>query len=337
MSKSLNTEILTLMDKNAKLFVKASMYYLLAGLFFGSHLSIFEHAREQIRFVHVHAMLLGFMMMMVNGVAYHILPRFNARPLPYPALVPVHFWMANAGLWGMASMYVLGGYWTAGAPRVLFGVFSVVEATALVMFAVNILGVLKEEPEVKPEIVIATAPAREEKAVAAQPIGEPVKVSPSMKIAEILEKWPHLEETFNEVGLSNVANPAVRGTVAKMVTLEMAAKKGGVSLFELIAALEGKKLVNASSAKEAPAHPEGFLPIGSQIKRGEKAVAKTQIGNLLEVYPETKVVFETNYGAACFTCPGQKTETVEQTAMMHNMPVEKILEEINSIIEGCKS
>ncbi|MBI5814091.1 MAG: DUF1858 domain-containing protein [Nitrospinae bacterium] len=315
------------MDKSAKLFIKASLYYIAAGVFLGAHLSFFEHAREQLRFVHVHVMLLGFMAMMIYGVAYHILPRFNARPVPYPSLIPVQFWMANIGLWGMAAFYILGAYWSEGPLRLFFGLFSAVEAGAILIFVVNILGVLKEEPEAQTVVTLEVPPAPQE------PPAEPVKVAPSMKIAEILDKWPHLEEVFFAEGLHSVANPAVRGTVARMVTLEMAAKKAGRSLFELIAALEGKKLVSGSGAPAAPAHPEGFLPMGAQIKRGEMATLKTQIGNLLEVYPETKIIFEKNYGAACFTCPGQKTETVEQTAMMHNMPGETILGEINRVIK----
>ena len=70
------------------------------------------------------------------------------------------------------------------------------------------------------------------------------------------------------------------------------------------------------------------------FKRGDAPTLKTLIGELLEVYPEARPVIERHYGSSCFTCPGQATETVEQTAGMHGMPPQKILDEINAIIKN---
>lgn len=327
------------MDRYTKLFIKASLIYLGLGVFFGTHLAIFEHGRLEIRFVHVHVMLLGFMAMLIYGVAYHILPRFNAKPVTYPGLIPVHFWLANIGIVGLSAFYILGGFWEAGVLRVFFGLFGIMEAVAIAIFILNLFPVVMDDKPKEP--AKAPAPEPEAQPPAASSVGArqapsstPVKVSPAMKIAEILEQWPHLEEVFYEHGLENVANPAARSTVGKVITLAMAAKKAGKNLFELIAALEGKTLLSAkgdnggsSSSKPAPS-PAGEAAFG----RGDMATAKTMVGRLIEVYPETKVVFEKHYGASCFTCPGQKTESVEQTAQMHNMPPQAILDEINGII-----
>jgi hypothetical protein len=53
------------------------------------------------------------------------------------------------------------------------------------------------------------------------------------------------------------------------------------------------------------------------------------LGVILMVYPGTKKVFKKYYGAACFSCPGQATESVRQSAMMHNVDEKKILAELN--------
>jgi hypothetical protein len=324
------------MDKYTKLFVKASLIYLGVGVFLGTHLSIFEHGRAEIRFVHVHVMLLGFVAMLIYGVAYHILPRFNAKPVTYPGLIPFHFWLANIGVVGLSVFYILGGFWESGAPRVFFGLFGVVEAVAIAIFIINLFPVVMEEKPMKPAPVPATQSAQDPDRGPdnAAPATAPVKVSPAMKISEILEQWPHLEEVFYEHGLESVANPSARSTVGKMITLAMAARKAGKNLFELIAALEGKTLLTgkgdngADAAVKPSASPFG----GPPFDRGEIATAKTMVGRLIEVYPETKVVFEKHYGASCFTCPGQKTESVEQTAQMHSMAPQAILDEINEII-----
>jgi hypothetical protein len=323
------------MDRYTKLFIKASLIYLGLGVFLGTHLAVFEHARAEIRFVHVHVMLLGFMAMLIYGVAYHILPRFNAKPVTYPALIPFHFWLANIGVVGLSVFYILGGFWESGAPRVFFGLFGVVEAVAIAIFIINLFPVVMEDKPVKPAKAPAPEPATQAEAnVQQSPASAPVKVSPAMKIAEILEQWPHLEDVFYEQGLESVANPAARSTVGKMITLAMAAKKANKNLFELIAALEGKTLLSTKGDNDSSVPPKSSAVSAgvAPFDRGDMATAKTMVGRLIEVYPETKVVFEKHYGASCFTCPGQKTESVEQTAQMHNMPPQAILDEINGII-----
>jgi hypothetical protein len=53
------------------------------------------------------------------------------------------------------------------------------------------------------------------------------------------------------------------------------------------------------------------------------------IGEVLKAHPATETVFRKYYGAACFSCPGQATETVRQSAMMHNAQEPELLRELN--------
>ena len=324
------------MDKYGKLFAKASLAYLGLGAFLGLHLAFADHGHAQIRFIHVHFMLIGFVGMMIFAVGYHILPRFNAKAVPYPALIPVHFWLANAGLIGLAALYAAGAFFGGGPLRMAFGLFGLMEAAGMAMFIVNVWSVLTEEKEKAAPFTVASsggsAPAQ-----APAPEAKPaVKLAPSMKIAEILEKYPHLEEAMAEEGLGEVVNPAARQTAAKLVTLEMAAKKAGKQLYPLMARLEGKQLISSSSTDKPSSSAAGNSAKGSIIKRGEMATLDTLVGHMLEAYPETKSVLEKHYGAACFTCAGQKTETIAQTASIHGTEAGKILDEINEVIRGAK-
>ncbi|MBF0170557.1 MAG: DUF1858 domain-containing protein, partial [Nitrospinae bacterium] len=80
--------------------------------------------------------------------------------------------------------------------------------------------------------------------------------------------------------------------------------------------------------------PDHYLPVpGGAITRGERATGETQIGALLEVYPEVREIFSRRYGDACFSCPGQKTENLAQTAMMHGQATDEVVAEINGVIE----
>jgi len=58
---------------------------------------------------HMHANLLGFVSMMIFGVAYHVVPRFSGAPLRSRRAAQVHLFVANAGLAGMVGSWLLRG------------------------------------------------------------------------------------------------------------------------------------------------------------------------------------------------------------------------------------
>lgn len=253
------------MDKYSKLFIKAGVYYLLIGAMLGILMGTQLVINAGLRFVHIHANLLGFMAMVLMGVAYHILPRFNGRPVRYPKWIPVQFYLMNIGLIGILVFYMMGGYWEPGIKSILLGLFSVIAGISIIMFAINILSVL-----VEPKKVIAASPPT------SVPVNEKNKI-PSSVPTSVPTSQP--------------------------------------------------------SVKIPPTPPLPDIGTGKGIKKGEKCNGDVMIGKLLEIYPETKKVFAKHYGESCFTCPGQAYETVDQTASMHSMDVNIILNDINEEIE----
>ena len=85
------------MDRYTKGFIVASLFYFFIAAVLGIWMGEASYP-EWLRFVHVHFNLLGFMTMMVYGVGYFILPRFNGKPLHWPQWLPIHFYLANIGL-----------------------------------------------------------------------------------------------------------------------------------------------------------------------------------------------------------------------------------------------
>jgi cytochrome c oxidase cbb3-type subunit 1 len=59
------------------------------------------------RTAHLHLNLLGFVAMMIFGVAYHVMPRFSGNPLHSRRLASLHFWLANAGLLLLVGAFAL--------------------------------------------------------------------------------------------------------------------------------------------------------------------------------------------------------------------------------------
>ena len=94
------------MEWFVKAFVKASVAWLAAGVTLG--VAMAAHPAWTIyRPAHAHLNLLGFVTMMIYGVAYHVVPRFSGHPLHSRRLAGWHWWAANAGLLLMVAAFLL--------------------------------------------------------------------------------------------------------------------------------------------------------------------------------------------------------------------------------------
>ena len=89
---------------------------------------------------HGHIMLLGFVAMMIYGVALHVLPRFANRPLHWERLANAQFWAANAGL-----ILIVVGWLVYWEPLLIAG--GALAWAAMVAFAYNILRSVSAKPQ----------------------------------------------------------------------------------------------------------------------------------------------------------------------------------------------
>ncbi len=55
------------------------------------------------------------------------------------------------------------------------------------------------------------------------------------------------------------------------------------------------------------------------------------IGDVIKASPSAMKVIEKHFGNGCFTCPGVKMESLSFGAMMHNLDVGKLLNELNEL------
>jgi heme/copper-type cytochrome/quinol oxidase subunit 1 len=125
------------MEAFVRRFIRSSLLWLGIGILLGLWLAFDPGRALAYRPAHMHANLLGFVSMMIFGVAYHVLPRFAGAPLRSRALANVHLVLANAGLflmvagWGLRVSYgAVGG--------ALLGVGAVASALGSFLFIVNI-------------------------------------------------------------------------------------------------------------------------------------------------------------------------------------------------------
>jgi cytochrome c oxidase cbb3-type subunit 1 len=92
---------------------------------------------------HVHLNLLGFMSMMIYGVGYHILPKFSGQHIYSPKIMTIQFWLANAGLVGMALSWPLVDRGDVSLAPTLLILSALLTMISIVLFAFNILKTIK--------------------------------------------------------------------------------------------------------------------------------------------------------------------------------------------------
>lgn len=94
------------MDWFVRAFIKSSLSWLALGVTLGVAIAV-HPAWIVYRPAHFHMNLLGFVTMMIFGVAYHVIPRFAGSPLRHRTLAAAHWWIANAGLALMIVGFIL--------------------------------------------------------------------------------------------------------------------------------------------------------------------------------------------------------------------------------------
>ena len=94
------------MDWYVKAFVKASITWLALGVTLGVGMAVFPQWIIY-RPAHMHMLLLGFVTMMIFGVAYHVIPRFTGFPLHSRRAPGVQWFVSNAGLTLMVTAFIV--------------------------------------------------------------------------------------------------------------------------------------------------------------------------------------------------------------------------------------
>lgn len=127
------------MDWFVRAFLKASVTWLALGVTLG--VAMAAHPMWTVyRPAHMHMNLLGFVTMMIYGVAYHVIPRFSGAPLHDRRLAGAHWWIANVGLVLMVVGFVMrvGGAEMLGLATPVLAVGGVLSALGAYAFAWNI-------------------------------------------------------------------------------------------------------------------------------------------------------------------------------------------------------
>lgn len=125
------------MDWFVKSFLKASLAWLAMGVTVGVAMAI-EPQWTVYRAIHMHMNLLGFVTMMIYGVAYHVVPRFLGHPLHAPRLAGAQWWIANIGLPLMCIGFAFRARGILAPATTILGVGAGLSAASAYAFVYNL-------------------------------------------------------------------------------------------------------------------------------------------------------------------------------------------------------
>jgi hypothetical protein len=158
-----------------------------------------------------HAITVGFITTLMVGMAARIVPIFRGVPLYSPRLLDATFWLLAVGTGIRVVFQSLSGWFGPEYLRAA-AVSGVMELAALILFGVNLWKTLDR-------------PAGEE-----EPAGAGGEITPEERVGSLLAARPELLPVFLGAGFTALANPVLRNTVARGVSIGQACRMHGVDL-----------------------------------------------------------------------------------------------------------
>lgn len=320
-----------------KSFVFASLIYLGLAVIFGVLNGMTDIGYFGV-FAHTHFNLLGFMSMIIFGIGYFILPRFNGVDLKFPSWVAIHFYLGNISLIGMVAFRGIEIETGEDIYTTLFIIFAALQAISIFMFIINIWVTLT------PKKVDSITPAKKEPAqplptakpitsgkqsfvVADESTMPNMSVTPETKVADLVDRLPSLLQVIIDCGLMSLQMPGHIDKVRQMgITLGMAAANHSLDIDAMILKIETELQSNGFTTNR------DFGNMTNTIADVSALDTNTLIGEVIANYPKSTVVFQKYFGDGCFECPGQSYESIDMACRIHNVDPQQFLKEIKEAL-----
>jgi hypothetical protein len=165
-----------------------------------------------------HAVTVGFLSLMIVGVAAKVVPTLNGVNVRSMSVLWVPFALLNAGCALRVIAQILTDFTPAAYP--VAGISGVLETLGLALWGAHLWAVMAgrfQEPG--PELDAGTP------------------IQPGHCVGVVLERRPELLDTFVAFGFRPLAQPWLRRTVARQVTIRQACRTLGVEEQQLLDAL----------------------------------------------------------------------------------------------------
>jgi hypothetical protein len=175
-----------------------------------------------------HAVTVGFVSLMIVGVAAKVVPTLNGVDVRTLSGLWVPFVLLNAGCALRVVSQTLTDVTPSSFPAA--GVSGCLEVLGLALWGMHLWSImagrgrrLAAETDVPP------------------PLGPETAIGPEHRIGAVLVDEPRLLQTFLAFGFRPLANPLLRRTIAPYVTVARACRLLNVDQDQLLAALNGQR------------------------------------------------------------------------------------------------
>jgi uncharacterized protein involved in response to NO len=171
-----------------------------------------------------HALTVGFIMMMIVGVSSKVVPTLSGVDVRRANSLWPTFLLLNLGNVTRVSSQIATDFFPSAFSVMGFSGF--IEVVGLVLWGYELFANMRAGKKIE----------RSSRPVFVSTNG--FTLTPQTKVAEILERHPETLRVFLRHGFSPLANPILRRTMARVVTIEQACRREGVELDSLIRELE---------------------------------------------------------------------------------------------------
>jgi hypothetical protein len=229
-------------DRSLK-FLRVAYLWLLASLAMLVLLPVYQHGllarlspdslAARIGFSHAysgaarHAITVGFISLMIVGVAAKIVPTLNGVDVHRLSGLWLPFVLINTGCALRVLTQIATDFSATAYP--LSGVSGLLEVTGLALWGAQMWSIMAGRARLRPEAVEAKCGCHGRK-----PEGTIVA---SDRVADVLNDEPALLSTFVSFGFAPLASPMLRRTLARHITIEAACRHLGVDIHTFLAAL----------------------------------------------------------------------------------------------------
>jgi hypothetical protein len=186
-----------------------------------------------------HAITVGFISMMILGVAAKVVPVLNGVDTRALSQLWLPFILVNTGCVLRVSTQILTDLLPGAFSAI--GLSGLLEVTGIGIWGIGLYRVMNSASQ-----------ANERAGASAQ---RPVVVGPNDKPGLVVDAAPELLKVFAQFGFAPLQNPLLRRTVARQITIRQACRMQGVDETTLLAALNA----TLNREKESPIVPFPIL------------------------------------------------------------------------------
>jgi uncharacterized protein involved in response to NO len=184
-----------------------------------------------------HALTVGFIMMMIVGVSSKVVPTLSGVDVRRANSLWPTFLLLNLGNLTRVSSQIATDFFPPAYSVMGFSGF--IEVVGLTLWGYELFANMRAGKKLERETSVHDKNGNGR-----------FRLTPQTKVAEVLAHYPQSLQIFLRHGFGPLANPVLRKTMARVVTIEQACRREGVDLTELLAELRNVEITDKRAESE---------------------------------------------------------------------------------------